>query len=385
MSQMPDAAGSWPEEGTQYLSGAPMEPVQQPYQAQPQPQYLQQPYPQQGYDQQQYAAQQQYGAPQQQYPAQPAYQEQTVQQPPMFAEEEQAAVPSEFDHLFRDSSPVDRRSISARGPVVSGPGAAASPGFPQQAPVAAQQPQAAQATAVYNQGQPPQAYEDRPNEYVQSQPFGGGYGQPGGPGGGPAAGNRRTPLIIGGVVVVVAAIGLYFGLSGGSGSAGTPVATTSTEATQASTETAQQQAAAMYRLVKQSKQLRTDIGDEVADLQSCSDLSGLQERISTTAAARQAQADQVSKLDVSKISNGSALAGELNSAWSASATSDSDFAKAAGDVASSCSKSAVRNDSNYSAGAQASSEATSDKDQAAESWNQTMPGYGQPKITEQDL
>ena len=190
MSQMPDVAGSWPEEGTQYLPGAPMEPVQQPYQ--PHAQYQQQQYPQQGYqDPQQYAqqqdpqqyAQQQYA--QQQYAAaqqQPPYQDQTVPQQAAFGEEEQSAVPSEFDHLFRDSSPDNRRSISGRQPVVSGPGAGASPGFPQ-APAAQQQ--AAQATAVYNQAQgaqiggAPATFDDRPPvEYGGNPPFGGGYGGP---------------------------------------------------------------------------------------------------------------------------------------------------------------------------------------------------------------
>lgn len=396
MSQMPEAAGSWPEEGTQYLPGAPMEPVQQPYQAQPQqpyqqqPQYQQQPYPQQGYEQQpqygqpQYQAQQQYGAPQQPYQAQPGYQDQTAQQPPAFAEEEQASVPSEFDHLFRDSPEVDRRSISARGPVVSGPGAAASPGF-QQAPAAQQQQ--AQATAVYNPGQPPQAFDDRTqNGYPQSQPFGGGYGAPGGPGGGPGAGNRRTPLIIGGVVVVVAAIGLYFGLSGGSSSGGAPATAASTQATtRASTQTAKQQADAVYQLVKESKQLREDSIDEYDSLKDCSNVSSLQTELSATSASRQTQATAVSKLDVSKIPNGSQLVSDLNSSWSASSTSDGDFGKTAGDLAGGCSKSALNNDSNYSAGIQASGQATSDKDAAASLWNQTMPAYGLPRISASDL
>lgn len=395
---MPEAAGSWPEEGTQYLPGAPMEPVQQPYQAQPQqpyqqqPQYQQQPYPQQGYeqqqgyDQQQYAAQQQYGAPQQQYPAQPGYQDQTAPQVPVFGgEEEQASVPSEFDHLFRDSAENDRRSISARGPVVSGPGAAASPGF-QQAPPVPQQPQAAQATAVYNPGQPPQAFDNRAtNDYVPSQPFGGGYGAPGGPGGDSGAGNRRTPLIIGGVVAVVAVIGLYFGLSGGSGSGGAPVANASTEPTVKSTETASQQASAVYGLVRQSKQLRTDIVNEVSEMKACSNASGIPAEITTTANARQAQADQVAKLDVSKITNGAELVSELQSAWSASAQADADYAKTAADVASNCSASAVNHDSNYGAAGQLSGEATTDKQQSAKLWNKTMTGYGQPSITEQDL
>ena len=399
MSQMPDVAGSWPEDGTQYLSGAPMEPVQQPYPQQAQ--YQQQPYQQQGYGEQQQYGQQQYGAPQQQqpqYPAQPnyqqqqqqqgGYQEQAVQQQAGYAEEEQAYVPSEFDHLFRDSSPGERRSITGRAPVVSGPGAAASPGFPQQQSQAAQQQtQAAQGTAVYNPGQPPQGFDDRVPEYGGDQSYGGGggYGQ-GGPGGsGP--GRRRTPLLIGAAVVVVAAVGLYLGLSGGSsGSGAGPKATAPTAtATHASNETAQQQASAVWSLVQKSETLRRDINAEVGALDECSNVSSLSSEISDTAAQRKAQADQVATLDVSKISNGATLVADLQAAWSASAQSDDDYAKVASDVAGDCTKSAVRGDSNISAANQDSSEASSYKSKAADLWNQTMPDYGQPTVSSDTL
>src|SRR6185312_3265339 len=123
VSQMPEVPGSWPEEGSPYLPGAPMEPVQQPYQQQ-----YQQPYPQQ-----QYGQTPQYPAAQQPYPGQPqqGYQEQTVQQQAVFMEDEQASVPSEFDHLFRDSVPTDRRSISRQAVIGAAPPAA---GFAQNAP-----------------------------------------------------------------------------------------------------------------------------------------------------------------------------------------------------------------------------------------------------------
>src|SRR5579859_2600086 len=123
VSQMPEVTGGWPEEGAQYAPGAPMEPVQQAYPPQ-QPYQTQQQYQQQGYPEPQYhqqQAQQQYPAPQAQQ--QPYPQEQTAPQQAVFAEEEQSALPSEFDHLFRDSSPEDRRAISGKQPMVSGPGA----------------------------------------------------------------------------------------------------------------------------------------------------------------------------------------------------------------------------------------------------------------------
>lgn len=380
MSQMPEVAGSWPEEGAQYVPGAPMEPVQQAYQqqqyGQPQPQYP----PQQAYQQQGYQEQQQYA--QQQYPQQQPYQEQTVQQQAVAAEEEQSSVPSEFDHLFRDSSPQNRKSISGRQPVVSGPGAAAPGGFPQQ-----QQAQSQQAPTVYAQPQQ-QAYEDRvPAGYTpQQQPFGGGYGEPGGPGGESGSGSRRTPLIVGGVVVVVAAVGLYLGLSGGGGGSKAPTAgPTASTSTHVSNETPQQQAAAVYQLVQQSKQLRSDINAEVGSLKSCTHVSALEGEITNTVQARQAQADQVSKLDVSKIQGGAALASALHAAWADSAASDADYAKAAADVASSCTKAAVRADTNYQQASKSSSKVTNEKSDAVSKWNSTMTNYGQPKISQSDL
>ena len=395
MSQMPDIAGSWPDEGTQYVPGAPMDPAQQGYPpqqyAQQQPYPPQQQYPQQqGYQDPQYA-QQQY---QQQYQQQ-GYQEQGYQeqgypdqtpQQPFVTEEEQASVPSEFDHLFRDSQPENRKSISGRQPVVSGPGAAPAPAFQQQ-----QQQQQQQAPTQVAQAPVPmrQPFEDRvPTEYQPlQQPFGGGYGTPGGPGSGGGAGERRTPLIIGGVVVAIAAVGLYLGLSGGGGGGAKPSAGPSaTTATQASNQTAQQQAAAVYQLVQQSKELRSDINAEVGGLVSCSNISALQSEITNTAQARQTQANKVATLDVSKISGGSSLISALHSAWSDSAASDADYAKAAGDFASgSCSKSAVKADGNYQSAVQGSDHVTSEKADAVDQWNSTMTNYGQPKIAQTDL
>lgn len=387
MSQMSEAAASWPEEGAQYVPGAPMEPAHQgaypPHQQQypaPSPQYPQaQQYPQQGYQDPQYA-QQPYQGGQPAY-QQPGYQDQTVPQPAVFAEPEQSSVPSEFDHLFRDSSPENRKSISGRPPMVSGPGAAASPGFQQQAAT-----QSAQATAVYA---PPQQQpfggEQAPADYGQQQPFGGGYGGPGGPGeGGNGSGNRRTPLIIGGVVVAIAAVGLYLGLSGGGGAK--PQAGASTAATHASNETPKQQAAAVYALVQKSETLRSDINAQVGSLISCSNVGALQAEINTTAQGRQQQADQVAKLDVSKISGGAALVSALHTAWADSAKSDAEYAKAAGDFANGgCTKDAVRADPNFKDAVQVSNHVTGEKSGAVTQWNNIMTNYGLPKISQDDL
>ena len=384
MSQMPEVTGGWPEEGAQYAPGAPMEPVQQAYPQQAQYQTQQQ-YQQQGYPEQQYQPQPQHQAQPQQYAQQQYQPEQTVPQQAMFAEEEQASLPSEFDHLFRDSSPEDRRAISGRQPMVSGPGASPSPGFAQSQQQAAQPAQAtqvapqAQATAMYNQQQPYDAAPGPSLDYNSNGPF--SYDGP--PGGGDG-GNRRTPLIIGAVVAVIAVVGLYLGLSGGGGSgkAGATGATTSATASAKSNETAQQEADAVYQLVKQAKQLREDITNEVVKLNDC-DISAVQSEITTTAQNRQSAATQVAKLPVDKISGGASLASALQKAWQDSADSDNDYAKAASDFANGgCSKSALRSDANYQAASAGNT--NEDKQAAATQWNTVMANY-EPSITKYDL
>ena len=422
---MPDVAGTWPEEGAQYAPGAPMEPVQQAYPQAPyqhQQQYQQQGYPQQGqypqeqYPQEQYPQEQypqeQYPQAQQQYPAQPAYQEQAVPQQPFYAEEEQAAVPSEFDHLFRDSAPQERRSINARQPMVSGPGAAPSPGFQQQAQAPAQPaqqqaqaqpqqmqatqavPQQAAATAMFNPAQQTQqsmqGYETPGQQSDYAGQFGGRYDGPDGPGGprsgGSGSGGRRTPLMIGGVVVVIAAVGLYLGLSGGGGSANKNTDATKTATATASAnsnESAQQQADAVYALVKSATTLRQDISGAVGKLLDC-DVADAQKEITSTYQARASAASSVATLPVGKISGASTLISDLQTAWQDSATSDQEYGKAASDVASNCSKSAVQSDSNYQAAVNGSGDSARAKETAANEWNQVMANY-EPKITEDDL
>ena len=383
MSQMPEVTGGWPEEGAQYAPGAPMEPVQQAYPPQ-QPYQTQQQYQQQGYPEPQYQqpqGQQQYPAPQ--APQQPYPQEQTVPQQAVFLEEEQSALPSEFDHLFRDSSPEDRRAISGKQPMVSGPGASPSLGF-QSAPQQQMQPaqamqQAPAATAMYNQ--PPQDYVPT----GQSVDYGNGPFSYDGPPAGGGTGNRRTPLIIGGVVAVVAVVGLYLGLSGGGGSGkanagGTTTATASAK----SNETAQQEADALYALVKDAKQLRSDISAGVGRLRDC-DISTAQSQIQKTASARQAAATKVGQLPVDKISGGSGLASALQKAWQDSADSDNNYLKAAQDFANGgCSKGAVDKDSYYQAAQNGSGTSATDKSTAADLWNSVMSKY-EPSIGESDL
>ena len=369
MSQMPEVAGSWPEEGSQYQPGAPMEPVQQSYQQQAQ---YQQPYQQQ-YGEPQYPAQQQYA---QQHP-QAGYQEQTVPQPAVF-EEELASVPSEFDHLFRDSVPNDRRSISRQSVVGTAPPSA---GFAQNAAQAAP-PQQPAATAMFN----PQ--DQAATGYQQQPPFGGsneGYHDgyeplPARPGRG------RAPLLIGGVVVLVAAVGLYLGLSGGGGSGGAPAASGTHSVSAAPTLSKQQQADQLYQIVAQAKELRSEINGGYDELVACN-ISSAQSDIDTAVSGRKAALDSLAKLEVGKIDNGAELVADLKTAWTYSYDSDNDYAKAAADFAggASCTKSAVQHDANFQAADSTSGDSSRAKATAADLWNQIMPNYNEPKITSAQL
>jgi Skp family chaperone for outer membrane proteins len=105
----------------------------------------------------------------------------------------------------------------------------------------------------------------------------------------------------------------------------------------------------------------------------CKDLADSQNALTTTAAKRQAQADGVAKLDVSKITNGAELVAQLQAAWTASAQYDTAFAQVAGDMQGvTCKSSVVKKDSNYKAASQAASAADTAKTAAAQLWNDNV-------------
>lgn len=360
MSQMPEVAGSWPE-GSPYPPGAPMDPVQQSY-----PQ--QAAYPQ-AYPQQQYGETPQYPQPQQPY-QQGGYPEQTVPQQAVFPEDEQSSVPSEFDHLFRDSVPADRRSISRQAVIGGAPAA-----FAQQAAP----PQQAAPSVFTPQDQAQGGYPQGPSQ----PPFGPDGYEPVPPR--PARG--RAPFVIGGVVVVVAAVGLYLGLSHGSGSpGGQPGTGASATASTAPKLDAQGQADALYQLVAQAKTLRSEANGGYSELLDCK-IPSAQSDIGSAVSGRQAALASLAKMDVSSIDDGADLVAALKTAWTDSYTSDQDYAKAVADFANGagCSKSAVQNDPNFAAAGAGSTESSKAKSTAAKLWNSTMKPYNEPEITSAQL
>ena len=318
-------------------------------------------------------------------------------------------LPTEFDHLFRDSTPDSRRAIDRQKPMVGGAGAGYLAGaqsaavqppeamIPEQAPAAPYQPYEQQPfpqqTEQYGEqfpGPAPTQYQGAQYQEAQFQngPYppqadyqqGVGYGESrngfgGGSGGGGSFGNRlrdRRTLIIGGAVALVAVIGIVLATS--NGSSGTPNAGSggSTPSAAPSKTSPKQQADQVYQLIQQSGQLRSDANTAVVDVEGCKDLTTAQSTLSSTAQKRQAQADSVGKLDVSGIRNGTQLVGQLKAAWTASAQYDNAFAQIAGDVQSRCKSTNVQKDSNQQAANQAANAADTAKAQAAQLWNDNV-------------
>lgn len=366
---------------------------------------------QQGYPEQDYAGNgyqpQGQGQEYPGYPAQQGYPTQAVQAAAAAAEQSSGTgLPTEFDHLFRDSTPDSRRAIDRQKPGIGGAGPV--PSAAPEAPFQAYQQQPQQPPAEQFPG--PAQYQGPQHQGAQFQsgpgpyPQGAGYGEPerafgggnggggfgsGGFGGGPAGGamrNRRT-LVIGGAVALAAIIGIVIATSssspGGRANASTGGGTPSTAPSKTSPK---QQADQIYQLIQQSSQLRSDANTAVVDVNGCKDLATAQSLLTSTAQKRQAQADGVDKLDVSGIQNGAQLVGQLKAAWTASSQYDTAYAQIAGDMQGGCKAAEVRKDSNYQAANQAAGSADDAKAQAAQLWNDNVATpLGESQVTSDKL
>jgi hypothetical protein len=173
-------------------------------------------------------------------------------------------------------------------------------------------------------------------------------------------------------------------MSGGSG-AGTPQVRGTVSASASAAATAKQQADAIYLVINESGQLRSDANNSVSDVNGCRNLPAAQSLLQTTGQKRQSQADQVAKLDVSKIPNGVQLVAALKQAWTSSAQSDAAYASIAADLGSNCKPASVRKDPNYAAADAGGRSASSAKSAAAQLWNADADSLGQTQISESKL
>jgi hypothetical protein len=429
--EAPPAQGAAPHHAAHH-NAASEQPLGEQYGQQAQTGWQQDTEPDWGASQQGYPGQSEYGA-QPAFGAQPGYPAQAGYPGPVdpaFAEQDSGSgLPTEFDHLFRDSTPDTRRAIDRQKPMFGG----AAPGYLQSAQAAEAAPAAESGAAgqvaapqgspfqQYPQQQPgfPQGVQHQGTQFpggqyqdpqyqdpqYQSAQFqsGGPYGQVagqsqdamgygGGPGGyddgsgygGPGGGGLRgrRGLIIGGAVAVLAVVGIVVVVTSSS-SPSHPQAGSGSPSATASKASPKQQADQIYQLIQQSGQLRSDANTGVIDVNGCKDLANAQTLLTDTAQKRQAQADGVAKLDVSGIQNGTELVNQLKAAWTASAQYDSAYAQIAGDLQNNCKASAVKKDPNYQTTNQQAAAADNAKRQAAQLWNDNVAtALGESQITE---
>lgn len=333
----------------------------------------------------------------QQQPIQPGWVVEA--EPAIVLDAEGGQLPTEFDHLFRGSTPDSRRSIDQPSPPIGAAQPSAyfnaqaeaqpQPGYPQQGGGYPQQGGGYDQAPEQHPEQYQQAYgyqDGYQNQYAQSQQYqqAAPYGAPNGYGDGqwggePPRPSKRPALLIGGAVAAVAVIGVAVMLSGGGGTA-KPRATATHSASAAASTSPQQEAAAVFQIIDRSGQLRSDANGAVVEVSACRDLSAAQSLLQSTAQKRQSQADEVAKLDVAKIPEGAALVQALQQAWTASAQADTAYAGIAADLASGCKPAQVKKDPNYQVADDAGRSATNAKDQAAQLWNNNAVSLGQQPI-----
>ncbi|MFC9324798.1 hypothetical protein [Kitasatospora sp. NPDC057015] len=217
----------------------------------------------------------------------------------------------------------------------------------------------------------------------------------------PGAGGRRpsSKLIIGGVVAGCAAAGILVAvlMSGGDTadkgrSPGTPVAADSSAAGSGSaaatagalTPEAKEQAKALSDLLGTANDSRQAVIGAVASVQKCDKLPESQQALAAAAGQRNDLKTKLAALKTDKLATGPQLVEQLNQAWGASATADTEYAAWAGDAQAACDPKKQDNP-HYRAAVQASGSATSAKKQAAALWNAIAGQAGLPTKGDGDL
>lgn len=259
------------------------------------------------------------------------------------------------------------------------------PGYPRQAQPYQGEP-AYQPEPVYR---PEPAYQGEPAYASQAQP-----------GEEPARRNRPSgKLIAGGVVAGCAAAGILVAvlLGGGddpeSGKKTTPVAATSSGASGPATGTGsgapvdpavKAQAQALSDLLGTASDSRSSVVSAVASVQKCDKLPESQQALTAAAGKRRELQTKLGTLKTDKLPGGQQLVEQLNSAWTASASADDEYAAWAGDMQGGCD--AKKTDNQHYKNAVASSgTATTAKKQASTLWGTVAAQTGLPARTDGDL
>ncbi|MFJ9867367.1 hypothetical protein [Streptomyces sp. NPDC101165] len=257
--------------------------------------------------------------------------------------------PAEFDNLFR-----------------SGPGGGESPaGATQQMPRI--QPNGYPGPAQPSYIQPIDLNED------DGRHQGGGTGS-------------RVPLIAAiGIVIVIVGFGVGAMFSGGGGDKGNDKKTVAaaSPATQdsasAGADPAQQQAAALDKLLADSGSSRASVIQAVANVRQCNNLGQSASNLRDAAKQRTDLVTRLGKLSVDKLPNNTELTAALTKAWQASAAADNHYAAWADQVGGGrkgCHKGQARGNAQTQAGNRESGIASAEKVKAAALWNTIAQKYG---------
>lgn len=170
------------------------------------------------------------------------------------------------------------------------------------------------------------------------------------------------------------------------GAAGSPAnSPTQPPAAASPTDTAMQQADALYLLIYQLTPVRADANDAIWDVNGCRNLSNAQSKLRAVARKRQAQVEQLAALDVSKVPDRVRLVAVLRRAWLTSAQTDTAYANIAADLQTGCTSGAIRTDPNYQQADDYAQAATAAKAEAARLWNNNADALGQLRMSGADL
>ncbi|WP_033215258.1 hypothetical protein [Kitasatospora phosalacinea] len=264
----------------------------------------------------------------------------------------------------------------AGGPAVGGAAQPAPPAFAQQPQPA---PYAAQPTyGGGGYGAPQQGYAPAPDGYPQQA----------------ADGGRRKPntkVLIGAGVAGVALVAVLVGVlasggdkkdkdtaKGGATSGQSVAAPSPNGGNAAVTPEMKAQAQALSDLLGTASAGRTSVVNAVAAVGKCQNLPDSQAALASAASQRQGLLTKLGALKVDQLTEGAELVKQLQAAWQASATADSEYAQWAGDLVAGCDPAKAKDNAHLRNGDAASGTATTAKKQASELWGTIATKTGLP-------
>ncbi len=138
------------------------------------------------------------------------------------------------------------------------------------------------------------------------------------------------------------------------------------------------QAQAMSDLLGTASASRTSVVNAVTAVGKCQGLPDAQAALTAAAAQRQDLLKKLGELKVDQLTEGGKLVEQLQKAWQASSTADSEYALWAGDMVAGCDAGKAKDNDHYRNGNTASGSATTAKEQASGLWGAIASKTGLP-------